>query len=287
MTRNEYENLWNGTFGTLNDNRAMPDYNEFRISERMLEDYLDIFRGINTRQGDLVMPYPHPYFDEFGNPLLKEKPCIKYVLVAEARPQMKPSVWNDCGGDKANTYFYDITHVGNTGYLNSPRISWCCPKLNSCPVNKAQTLMCLASKGVLLLDLFPFAVSIDSKDRHALNAGHFTRSFWDNALNIYNIQARLNNISTLLCKDWDLAMVAPCIISMWVVNPINGFPTLTVVRNPGQHPATFRDVLVDSKRCSRTKGVRHWKKIAVAQQGPSSHLLKSAFDLPPCTKKRK
>jgi hypothetical protein len=76
MTRTEFNDQWIRDFAPLTT-EAMPSYDEFKISERMLEDYLDIFRGYNSREGDNLMPYPHPFFDENGNSLLKVKPCIK------------------------------------------------------------------------------------------------------------------------------------------------------------------------------------------------------------------
>lgn len=67
------------------------------------------------------MPYPHPFFDSNGKPLLDEKPCIRYLLIGEARPPSNRPVLNKCLDDKANTYFYDIRHIKHTSYLSAPR----------------------------------------------------------------------------------------------------------------------------------------------------------------------
>ena len=282
LTRKEFEDQWNRDFAGLAPlaGEQMPSYDQFRISERMLEDYLDIFRGFNSREGDMEMPYPHPFFDENGNPLLKEKPCVKYILVGEARPKPNVPIYNKCtptAGDENNGYFYDIRHINSRQpWLSAPRINWRCPLFRPCPDNKIETLLCLASKGVLLLDLFPYAISYSTRLRRALNNGAITRSFWDNPTNPYNLKDRIQRIGKLLCNDWDLTMVAPCVISEYIVNPINLFPTL-IIAPIGLHPTTFRLILHDNKRCTSSNCGNKWKKIAVAQQAPSARLIGLSF----------
>lgn len=63
MTHQEFEGLWNGHFAALNPlvGEPIPNFDDFIIRERMVEDYLDIFRGYNSRNGDIIMPYPHPF----------------------------------------------------------------------------------------------------------------------------------------------------------------------------------------------------------------------------------
>lgn len=274
MNSAEFNSLWGAGFAH-HTKEAIPSYSDFLIAERMLEDYLDIFRGHNTRESGLKMPYPHPFFDTKGNSILSKKPCIKYILIGEARPPKKGCNLNDCGGDKSNTFFYDIRHIKSTPWLNAPRINWGCSSYSPCPNDKIQTLLCLASKGVLLLDLFPFAVSYSSI-RNRLNDSGLTKSYWDNPKNSYNLQDRIKRISKVLCKDWDLTFVAPCLISEFIINPSNGFNPLTI--NPiGNHPTTFRLELYDESRCVSSKFGHEWKKIAVSQIGPSAHLLGLSF----------
>ena len=115
MTRTEFENQWNRDFAGLPPltGMQMPSFDEFRISERMREDYLDIFRGENTREGDIEMPYDHPFFDKNGNPVLTSNPLIKYILILEAIPPLNPPLWNNClpiAGDENNSYIFNITH---------------------------------------------------------------------------------------------------------------------------------------------------------------------------------
>jgi hypothetical protein len=279
MTKTEYDRHWNSDFGPLTSETS-PSYDEFRISDRMLEDYLDIFRGFNTRENGLEMPYPHPFFNPIGGePLLVEKPSIRYILVGEARPRPSQPDYNNClpyAGDENNSYFYDVRHIQQQQpHLSAARLNWVCPEFLPCPSNKIRTLLCLASKGVLLLDLFPFSISYKSDFRKKLNNAGITSSYWNNPINPYNLQDRISNISTLLDSKWDLTMVAPCLISEYIVNLINGFPTLAI--NPaGLHPATFRTILPEQTRCAIAQT---WRKVAVSNAGfgPTANLINLSF----------
>lgn len=276
MLQTEFENLWNRHFAHLPPfvGAPIPNFGEFNIRERMIEDYIDIFRGYNSREGNVEMPYPHPFFDSNGNPLLTNKTCIKYILIGEAPPIFNPPVFNECGGDIANTYFYNVTHVGTTPWLNAPRLNWGCPPYQPCPANKIQTLLCLASKGVLLLDLFPYALSYTSAIRNSLNTTGATRSFWDDPTNPYNLQDRIQAIQHLLCNDWDLSLVAPCIISGYIINPANAFPPIAAIP-AGIHPAQFRTLMPDNTRCPLGAD---WRKVAVSSAGaPTQHLINISF----------
>ena len=278
ITRTEFEDQWNRDFAGLAPlaGEQMPSYDQFRISERMLEDYLDIFRGFNSREGDMEMPYPHPFFDENGNPLLKEKPCVKYILVGEARPKPNVPVYNKCtptAGDENNSYFYDIRHIKFTPWLNAPRLNWGCPPDTPCPTNKVNTLLCLASNGILLLDLFPYAISYGPV-RPLLNGGGVTKSYWDDLGNPYRLSNRITAIQVLLCNDWDLSLVAPCIISGFIINPINAFLAIAAIP-AGIHPAQFRTLMPDPTRCPL--GGDH-RKVAVTSAGsPSRNLINISF----------
>ncbi len=288
MTRTQFNDQWNRDFAGLSSLAGvpMPNYDDFRISERMLEDYLDIFRGFNSREGEIGMPYDHPFFDANGNSLLGYKPCIKYILIGEARPQQVAPRLNDCNGDEANTFFYNVNHIGTiinisgreyrnpTPWLNAPRLNWGCPPFQPCPSNKIQTLLCLASKGVLLLDLFLYAISYSTKLRNTLNNNGTTRSFWDNPTNPYSLSNRIAAINGLLCKDWDLSLVAPCIISGHIINPINGFPPIAVIP-AGLHPTQFRTLMPDPTRCPLGG---NYRKVTVSAAGtPTQNLINLSF----------
>ncbi len=280
ITKAQYDQLWNDHHGR-SIRTPQPDFKEFQISERMLQDYLDIFRGRNTRNGTIEMPYDHPFFTSEGKPILPGLPKICKIMVGEARLPPSVPVLNSCtplAGDINNTYFYDIRHVKSSQpWLNAVSNYCGCPNPRPCPSNKVSTLLCLASQGILLLDLFPFAIIYTPNKRKALNKRGTTVSFWNDLSNPYSLESRLNKLGDLLCPNWDLALVAPCIISNHVVGSL---PTLSVTPH-GKHPAVFKDKLFHPKRCVRTPS-QDLLKVAVAQQGPSAELLKAAFGSDPC-----
>lgn len=278
MTNNQFDDLWNGTFGPLLPAIPIPNYNDYLLRERMLEDYLDIFRGYSTREieGAIVLPYPHPFFNADGTPKLAERPCVKYILAGEAPAKLKPPIYNNCipiAGDTENTYIYDIRHVNPSSYLSSIRNAFGAQPYTPCPSNKIECLLDLASKGVLLLDLFSFAISFTTEIRGSLNTAGITLNFWNNPLNPYNLQERINSLGPLLCKDWDLSFVAPYTISEFIVNPAYGFPPLAIL-TPGIHPVSFRALLPDASRC----GGCNYKKVAISRAGfPSAYLINLSF----------
>jgi len=195
LTKKQFDDLL-GEFKKALPKGTIPDYNEYVESENMFEDYLDIFRGINTRMersgsSNIKWYYDHPFFN--GDKLkLEKKPCIRYVMIGEARPKPNEPVINNCGGDENNTYFYNVTHVKNTRWLSEP-----CRAFNplltrpSCPNQKAALLLDLASKGYVLVDLFPFAITFTSSIRKKMNDLGITNFFYSNYL---------DPILTALCK---------------------------------------------------------------------------------------
>lgn len=161
LTLEEYNNLWNDHFEGINglNREPMPPYNEYLEAENMLEDYLDIFRGVNTRNergnDGNEWYYEHPFFN--GDiPKLKEKPCIKYIMIGEARPKLE---------NKPGTYFYNVNHLGNTSWLREPYKAffghW--GGLPRTPQDKIKILLNLATRGYILIDLFPFALNYGSR----------------------------------------------------------------------------------------------------------------------------
>jgi len=264
LTQTQYQELWQKWFANHVGGNEMPSYEDFSMAEEwMFQDYQDIFRGRNTRAergvpdgAHVIHPwYRHPYFNEHG-PLVQPSPCIRYILVAEARHPTN------------NTYFYNKRHTDDTPYFSAPRDAWQCPPNQY----KKDILMCLASKGVLLLDLFCFALPYTTQIRHNLNTNGATRSFWDDMANPYSIQNRIHAIQDLLCDNWDLALVAPCVISKHIKDAV--FPPIAATPL-GIHPAVFNDLHINPNRCADGT---NWKKIAVGQQAPGTTLIQNAFD---------
>lgn len=278
LTEVQYSTLWDTHFKPLCKN-PIPPYKEYLDSERMFEDYMDIFRGINTREerADITIPYPHPFFDD-NKPKLPIKPYIRYVMIGEARPSSQANFLNSCGGDSANSYFYNINHVKQTPWLSAPfkalypALTWKSP---ICPSDKVERLLQLAAAGYVLLDLFPFALSYNTNFRERLNKSSVTNSFWDDSMNAYSIKNRINTaLAAYLHNNWDLAFVAPCKISEYIVNPQNGFQPLTIP-TIGLHPVQFRSQNQNLTRCNLGA---QWRKVAVSSAGsPTQQLIQSAF----------
>jgi hypothetical protein len=224
LTITEYNVLWETHFSHITT-QACPGYNEYWIRENMLEDYLDLFRGRNTRSLRAITPtncyYEHPFFDGKGNSILKEKPCIKYILIAEACPE------------NGSNYFYDIREIVGQKYLiaaynaiyngAAPIVAWA--TLIS-PNDKVNKLIDLAKRGVLLLDLFPFALNYN-KIREQLNISLVTDCFFNNVLNLYSVTNRIHSIinEKLTCHNFknqiNSVFIAPPKISYYLAHKIN------------------------------------------------------------------
>lgn len=237
LTEVEYEDLWNLHFDPIVPAATfMPPYADYVIRENMFEDYLDIFRGVNTRGARDLAPEEHPFFNADG-PKLKTKPCIKYLLIAEACPELGVN------------YFYDITMIQGQGYLKAaydatynglgPAIPWA--PLHH-PTDKINKLLDLALRGVLLVDIFPFAIDYNTNVHHLgfmqplrevlINTG-ITNSFFNDAANLYAVTNRVTEIieEGLTCVDFkngtNSVLIAPTKISYHLAHQINIIPLVT------------------------------------------------------------
>ena len=227
----EYNDLWttaapNGFGQTI----APPSYNEYVIRENQLQDYLDIFRGSNTRE---VRPVPNGgwYYDHPFDLMIQIKdgnpPKIKFIMIAEAAPELKPSSIDVNRNDNKNTYFFNTKHIKPTPYFSAP-----CKAFGVGGINKVEKLWNLASKGVLLLDLFPFAIAYDTRFRNKLNDTETTNYFLgydDGAPD--NIGHRINAIRDEKLLDEEknrdmvkLALIGPPAISHFIAIGINSNP---------------------------------------------------------------
>jgi len=163
--------------------------------------------------GDDDWYYPHPFFPPgvagFVPPPGVPNPTIKYILIAEAAKPVG-----------AGTYFYNVNHLNYSPYFTAPREAFCIPDMP-----KPQVLWLLAQQGVLLLDLYPFAIKYTSKIRNALNAGGVSAHFWGNApvapLAPETIGFRIKALGCLL--DFErvkLAFMAPPILSHFLAHHV-------------------------------------------------------------------
>jgi len=225
ITAAEYDRLWTGKIPN-GFQRTLPvsgdNYNVFCERENLLQDYLDIFRGFNSRGMPLLRPYPlqniqspHPFFNKNKTPTTK----IKYILIGEAPPN---------GGIN---YFYDTTAITGQAYLlaifnaeyggTGPGFTLTSPLTSALKIN---ALIDLAKRGVLLLDLFPFATDYTSKGikRNNLVTDGVASSFWCSDDNPYNLLDRIldlyNTNNQIFVKDLEvtIGLIAPPIISHFI-----------------------------------------------------------------------
>ena len=221
LTNAQYVFLWTHHFAPIVPaGTIMPPYNDYVIRENMLEDYLDIFRGVNTRHHRPIPAfgwyYEHPFFNSDGSPKLKEKPCIKHVLIAEAPPQVNGGVIN---------YIYNL-HLAGGAYITAPLKAF---GINPNGMNTLNRLINLADQGVLIIDIFPFAINYNGF-RPALNLAGITLDFFNNLLNLYSIALRISNIINLFCDDFkkdnrlNAALIGPPTTNVHLANHINVHP---------------------------------------------------------------
>ena len=223
LTETDYTSFWSNPAPGFSQNHAMPSWDEYVIRENQLQDYLDIFRGENNRperlrNGEAPIGTnedwcnDHPFLS-----ILNGKagaPKIEYIMIGEAAPPLKPSIPGVLL-DVGNSYFYNINHINSTPYFNAP-----CSAFGIAGGTKLNRLIALAKQGVLLLDLFPFAVGYNTEFRTFLNTSGITRSFWN------RVGTSLRGLG-LLHENPKLAFIAPATISHFIAEGINidGWPT--------------------------------------------------------------
>ena len=234
LTEKQYIELW-GTYFSNITNQNCPDFEQYIIRENMLEDYLDLFRGKNTRVERGITSvnqyYEHPFFDVNGNSLLNEKPCIKYILIAEAAPQVN---------DNVIKYIYNKNIAGGT-YITAPLNAFNTNNVNN--LNTTERLLELARNGVLIIDLFPFALDYN-EIREQLNNSLVTDYFFNNEVNFYSVTNRIYSliIENLTCPNFknqiNSVFIAPPKISHYLaykINNINLFNTLSLNFKKGKN----------------------------------------------------
>lgn len=234
LTRTEYYNLWGIYFDPLvianQDLHGIPcpPYDQYLLREHMLEDYLDIFRGYDSRGNlairpvPLIMGFPHPFFNN-GVPVEYEGvqrsnklTQIKYVLIAEAAPEHVPGT--------PGTFFYNTLHLGDTGYFSATLEAFQINQNIKDQSAKARALLRLALEGVILLDLFPFALRYKPL-RKPLNNEGVTSAFWGGVGGVSpaTIWNRFNRLAgeILVNEKCTACLIAPPQISHFLAHEIN------------------------------------------------------------------
>jgi len=190
LTLAQYNDLWTNPmplgFARPLTDPSYPAYADYLLRESQIQDYLDLFRGYNSRgmaavrgildQIQIEYAYEHPFEGFFDNGRM----AIKYILIAEAAPPLKTPIMGIAGpsfgrqfGDTKNTFFYNIKHLGRTPYFSQVMAAFGIPA-----GPKALRLFQLAQQGVLLLDLFPFSLKYNTTLRRRLVNVGVSSQFW-------------------------------------------------------------------------------------------------------------
>ena len=241
LTEIQYEALWKANFAPIKT-LTMPSYNDYLLREKFFETYLKAISGSE----------------------------VKYILVAEAAP------FHDKTKSEFGAYFYNYENVQglNTPYFKAPCEAF---QVDYKRLTPEKALQDLAKKGVILLDLFPFALKIDSHLRKKIAGRGILKHFWDE--DDYSIKTQIKDLCSKhkikLHKEWDLCLIAPPLISCHLVgayDSLNVAPCTNFTN--GKHYTTFKDILPNTLR-----GCDH-KKVAVSTAHvPHTTLIKIAFDL--------
>jgi hypothetical protein len=206
LTHSQYKHLWTAPapIGFGQPLATIPDYNYYLVRENMFEDYLDIFRGVDTRHARLamhpvVMPYEHPYTNIIND--IKEgkikKPCIKYILIAEAAPPFISRSLDKSGNDNGNSFFYSIIDTKATGYFTATANAF---DINTA-LAKVQILLHLAVQGCLLIDIFPFAIDYNRLRTFLITRGVLTEFLFGALGNPYALINRITSIDEFFCNS--------------------------------------------------------------------------------------
>ncbi len=249
-----------------------PCYHEYLQREVYFNDYLDLFRNVITFNriphldrfyvpitgcqilGVLDIPehelytinidgivyllvdYDYPWTLEE----LKKKRCIKYVLIAEACPK------------SGANFIYNINEILSQGYLKEsynaqydtfgPEIQWSTLRNIDDKKNK---LLDLATRGVLLVDLFPFAIKFTTTLRKKLNRFGVTDYFFNGLENTFSVISRLNNLiqANIFCNDFNKRInsvfIAPTTISYKLASSVNNYKLTTLFFKLGMNEQFF------------------------------------------------
>jgi hypothetical protein len=293
LTQVNYNNLWTVNLGL--PIQTIPCYYQYLQREVYFQDYLDLFccpengeptnerlviQGHQTVSVQGLQADPSGEFTvidskgdvrlivEYDFPFDEKKICkgreIKYILIGEAAHSISP------------TYFYNISHIQHTHYFSQPLRAF--GQVNG---NKTIELLSLADAGILLIDLLPYNINYSQVIpgnitlRRSLCDNGNIQTFWDNVLNPYSVSNRLTLLVNCLDNDWDLSLMAPCELSLCLLNlgPIVNAPN-------GLHTLNFRTL--DANNALRCIRGRDYLKITInsANQGPSASLIRRSFGLP-------
>jgi hypothetical protein len=232
ITEKQYSSLWKKHFHEI-ANQEMPSYEEYLKREEFFETYLKTLSGSE----------------------------VKYILVAEAAPFSGAYFYNynlPCG--LLTPYFNQVAKALEIDY-----------KVKLTKENALNILMQFAQRGVLLLDLFPFALIYSTTLRRQLINRGVLKHFWEG--DDYSIKTQIQRLCKNLDANWDLCLIAPPIISNHIVENFHALD-IKPCNNGNHNQTTFKDLHPHNLRSS------DYKKVGVSSSGyPNATLIKIAFDL--------
>jgi hypothetical protein len=242
LTEKDYNNLWEKHFSQFNK-LEMPSYQEYQKREAFFKEYLK-------------------HIPSSG---------IKYILVAEAAP------FHDTTKTNVGAYFYNYSNIEGlaTPYFRAPCDLFNISRTPLTIDTAKNALHELAKEGVLLLDLFPFALNIDSHLRKKIAGRGILKHFWDE--DDYSIKTQIkdlcSNHNISLHKEWDLCLIAPPLIGCHLVGAYDEL-NLTPLTNGLHNNTSFK-----SLQRNNLRGCDHKKVASDTSGNPNTTLIKIAFDL--------
>jgi hypothetical protein len=232
----KYTELWEKCFAKITK-QTMPSYDDYIIRHNFFEEYLNSLGGTKVR----------------------------YILVAEAAPYSGAYFYNyelPCG--LITPYFKQVVKAFDLKH-----------EIKLTKENALKTLTDITQKGILLLDLFPFALTFTTALRNILIQNGAVKEFWDGY--DYSIKTQIidlcksNNIT--LDPEWDLCLIAPPVISTEIVENYKALDVKPCT-NGNHNQKTFKAIFPHELRRSK------YKKVGVSNAGyPNMTLIKIAFDL--------
>jgi hypothetical protein len=250
LTKEQYEQLWEDWFKKPLKGVTMPCYDDYVKFEHMWEAVVSMFK--------------------------EEKQLIRYILVAEARP------FAECGSEKAE-YVYDVSKKQTPFLTRVFNATYGGLSATACARHTSSSMVLdLIGRGVLVIDMFPFALKYETDMRKRMCANGNIRAAWDGhgAPTAYpkNISQKIKdlNVGGLLHRDWDLALIAPPIVSCCILSNGAAYPAINIPGNPGRHSSEFGNRRLHIKRCTCASEMT---KVAMdtGQILPNKDLITEAF----------
>ena len=270
LSFNEFDSLWQKDFASFLPNQNIaPIFKSYLIRENHLEDFLDIYRGKDTRAKRGI---DDGSVHRFAN-LFTLKYKIQYILVAEAAPVGNSYIYDNASG------LYITAPLGAFNIKNTR---------NLCPDKR---LSSLAASGILVLDLLPFNLAFKEKNgylRNRLIEKGTTWKYLADPNNRYSIINRVNNlIDTIpnlnLNKTVNAAFMATPLINKYLSEKITHTDLNPLIFQSGLNKMDNQQIcnsLGNSYPLGNLKAVPKFSAEGCAASGsPHATLIKNALNL--------